>query len=159
MQHFPVEVKNDGGEQQMTNSHLNSDEGREDIIFGSRRENISKVLNTRLSWLQTCVLPLLKADPFAKLRKSVPSREVRITLRLVIGLTCGKTWSAGMLCLQRVSKAGTAVARDGGTSQSYTVGWLISSCSPETQRSYRHTHIYQLLATSFSPQCLLPIII
>ena len=91
MQHFPVEVKNDGGEQQMTNSHLNSDEGREDIIFGSRRENISKVLNTRLSWLQTCVLPLLKADPFAKLRKSVPSREVRITLRLVIGLTCGKT--------------------------------------------------------------------
>lgn len=68
------------------------------------------------------LLPLLKEAPLAKLMKSVPCCEVRVTLRLDTGLKCGKMSLVGRLFVQAAASAGTTDAKDCGTSQSYTLG-------------------------------------
>ncbi len=80
------------------------------------------------------VVPLSKEAPLAKLMKLVPSFEVRVTLRLDTVLMCGKMWPDGCFFSQTAASAGTRDAKDSGTSQSYTLGWLIWSCSPVVQK-------------------------
>lgn len=70
-------------------------------------------------------IPLLNEAPLAKLMKLVPSAEVKVTLRFDIVRICGETRPYGAFPLQRAASAGTRDARDWGTSQSYTLGWLI----------------------------------
>lgn len=62
--------------------------------------------------MQNCV-PSSKEAPLAKLMKSVPPAEVRVTLRL----DTDREYFP-----QTAASAGTNEAKDAGTSQSYTVG-------------------------------------
>lgn len=69
--------------------------------------------------------------------KLVPSAEVKVTLRLDTVRVGGKTGPFRTFLLQMAASAGTRDARDSGTSQSYTLGWLIWSCSPVCIRQRR----------------------
>lgn len=73
----------------------------------------------------TAAIPFLNEAPLAKLTKSVPPAEVKVTLRLDIVRICGETPPCGAFPSQTAASAGTRDARDWGTSQSYTLIWLI----------------------------------
>lgn len=80
------------------------------------------------------VVPLSKEAPLAKLMKFVPPFEVSVTLRLDTVLACGKNSYFRFFLSQRAASEGTWDAKDSGMLQSYTLGWLISSCSPVVQK-------------------------
>lgn len=90
------------------------------------------------------VIPLWNEAPLAKLMKLVPSAEVKVTLRLDTVWVGGETWPFRMLLLQMAASAGTRDARDSGMSQSYTLGWLIWSCSPVCIRQRDETILTRL---------------
>lgn len=85
---------------------------------GETHENRSRVTDCYFSR----VLPSLKEAPLAKLMKSVPSTEVKVTLRLDTGFMCGRTRPGACFFLQTAASAGSREAKDSGTSQSYTMG-------------------------------------
>lgn len=60
----------------------------------------------------------------------VPPKEVRDMLRLAAGLVYGKMLLVIWFFLHTAAMEGTRLAKEAGTSQSYTLGWFICNCSP-----------------------------